>query len=45
MIDDDAQQASACLDETKAKIREAFSQSRKIPAKLKAKAALKRSEG
>lgn len=45
LIDAGMQEPSACLEETKAKIREVFSQSRKIPAKLKARAALERSEG
>lgn len=45
LIDEDLQESSGCLEKTKAKIREAFSQSRKIPAKLKDRAALERSEG
>lgn len=36
---------SPSIDETKAKIREFFRHGRKIPAKLKDRAALERSEG
>lgn len=33
-IEDDLEETSACLEETKAKIREIFRHGRKIPAKL-----------